>query len=223
EHQVIRRRRAGILIWRAPELGLKREDALLADVEIDIHRIHRVERGQQRAVGRDKPSHLDLGATHYAIDWRFDAGVAEVELGGLDVRLRRLDRGAPGTASGQRGIVILTADGIDFEQRLYPLEVAVGLLAGSLCLRQFGPGLRQRDDIGLRINLEQRLPLLDGGAVRRQLLLQYAADAWPQLDGTVRLGARNVALGDGGAAWLQAQRRHFDRRGRRRRVGAGRQ
>ena len=213
------RRRLRGLRDRAAVLALQFEHALLAQAEVHVHRIDRVDRRQQRLVGRDEPADLELRTAERAVDRRVELGVAEVEFGGLERGARSLDRGPVGVALGDRGIKLLLADGVNRRQRLNAREIALRLVERRLRLRERRLGLRQRRLVRLRINREQQLALAHRRAFLRDLAFEQTADARANFDRVQRFRLGDVVDRDRGRSRRRRDHRHGDGcRGRRRRL-----
>ena len=147
-----------------------RQRLALAHAEVDVHRIERGHRGEERGLTlSDQGSHPDLGPAHAPIQRRFDRRVAELEPGAVGRGLVGADRGPrvldgrPG--GGERGPRVLEGGAVGLHGGLQRGHVGpdlVVLLPGDQPLldeRAIAPLLRPgildlREvavDIGLRL------------------------------------------------------------------------
>ena len=80
------------------------ERGALRHREQHVHRVLADDRRQRAAGRRDDIAFGDRGAADLAVDRRADLGVAEVDLGGLQLRLRAGDLRRKGALRGERGV-----------------------------------------------------------------------------------------------------------------------
>ena len=186
----------------APE---EREVLLLRQGEADVNRVDARDARQQRAaaLAHQRPR-IDLGLADEAVRRRRDHGVAELDLGRFDGRLRGVDAGHGRALVGHRGLVLLARDRVLRHQRLEPHDVLAG--AGEL---RFGFGELAAGLGELRLErgaIEgvEALPARDHRTLLELDGLQVAGDAGADLDLGVaarfadRLEIdRNVLLEDG--------------------------
>src|SRR6185437_10248461 len=109
-------------------------------------------------------------------DRRGDVAVGKIDLGGLDLRLVRLDRSLILLHQRPLRIQLLLRDGILLDQLLEALQVQPGIREERLIFTQRALGLRQGRLVGPRIDLREELALLDQLAFLEGDLLQLAAD-----------------------------------------------
>ena len=95
-------------------------------------------------------SRLANPATVAEFDFRFAHG----GLGGIEV-------GLGAVISGLSVVAVLLADGVFLVQRKNTVQVLAGLRELGLRLFHDAVGLTERRPVGIRLDLEQQLPLLD--------------------------------------------------------------
>ena len=188
----------GLSVRRQP-VRLQRQEFALADREGDIHRVVADDLGQHAGIGADDITHSHLGAADPAGDRRPDLGVAEIDLGGLQVgggrgfvALRALLVGDTLVADGDRA-------GIRLQQVLGTLALHRGVLEGALGLLERALRLLDRGLERAALDAEERSPLGDGRPVLEQDLFEIAGDAGADVDTVHRLDPPDEigGLGDG--------------------------
>ena len=172
---------AGALAREGQEIGF-------AHVEIEIERIERDQRRQQRgragcgAAARDQASDRNLARADAPGEGRAHAAIFEIELGIPHPRLGVLDRGLRSILVVGALVDRLLGCELVALKRLRPRELVVGERHAG------GRGLQRRlrlfqpDLVGPRIDDEQQVALVDDLAVLEMDLGQRAADLGPQFD-----------------------------------------
>ena len=162
------------------------ERGLLIGLEIDMHGIHRYQRGQQGLVriGQIAPSHHGTAGT--AIHRGSNAGV-------LQIQLRRIHRRTSGiyqrfgTEQGSTALVIfLTGDGATFQQGFRPARFALCQFQLASGLLQLCASRLQTCPVRTRIDLEQQITGLHQLPFLERHLVDIATDPGPQLHGLRR-------------------------------------
>ncbi len=183
--------------------------------EADIDRVDRDQRGQhgRGGPGRDEVADRHVDAPDTAVDRRPHFGVAEVELGGLHVGLRRAQIGLRFLVVVGALVEVLHRDDAGIDQFLAAVELVLGeqqprLGGGGLRLGAVELGLE-----GLGIDGDQQVALLHQRALAEVDGLHRAGNARAHLDALHRLQAAGELVPLHGVARLQ--HRHRDRHGRR--------
>ena len=161
----------------------------LADLEIDVDR---VDLHDARQLGRtgiaDQRTDTDQVARRDAVERRRHLGVAEVDVGDLEVGLRAEDGGA---GFGELGLGIVDArlgGELLLPQRRLAAVFDLGVGLRSLVGFERGLGLIELRLIGVLLDDEQQIALFDRGPVDIFDLFEKALHARFELDLVERLG-----------------------------------
>ena len=137
-------------------------EGLLRQRKADEDRLELGDRNQRGiVVGVHEVALVDEAGAQPPVDRRADVGVAEIELGGVDLRLVALDCGLQ--LGDQRGLLVIALPGLvaRAEELGIALEIELGAGQLGLVLLLGRLGLLQRRLVGPRIDLKQRLAFLD--------------------------------------------------------------
>ncbi len=116
-----------------------------------------------------------------AVHGRGHDGVAYIELGALDLGLRKLDGGARLVTRRQGLFALLLGRDLTAGEFLDPVEVLLGLTQGRLRLGKLSMGAVEGKLVGRRIDPEQDLPLSDPGSLLELPPQEQPPDPRPHL------------------------------------------
>ena len=137
------------------------------------------------------------------LDFRFAHG----GLGGIEV-------GLGAVVSGLGVVAVLLADGVLLVQRQDAVQVLAGLREPGLRLLHDAFGLTERRPVGIRLDLEQQLPLLDILPFVISAAHEDARNLRPHLDGAGAFRLPRIGEADRDIALLDGHDAH-ERRGKR--------
>ena len=169
-------------------LARKGEEIGLAHIEVEMDRIERDQRCEQRrrarpgAVSGDQVADRDEMRADAPREGGRDAAVIEVELGVADLRLRVLHGRLRGAPLGQALIDALGRSGRFRNEVLGTVELAIGKCKSRARGLELRIRLRQPDLVGAPVDREEEIVLLDDVAVLEVYSRQRAADLGAQLD-----------------------------------------
>ena len=144
--------------------------------------------------GVDDVAGIDLAEADDAIDGAGDAGVGEVDAGGLDGGLIGLD-GAGGLALVRDlELLGLLADDAGLVEGGVALGLGLGVPEVGLILGEGADGLIERGLVGAGVDLEQELALADGLTLFEVDLQELAVD--PGVDGDGVVGGDGAECGE---------------------------
>jgi hypothetical protein len=135
-------------------------------------------------------------------------GVAEIELGGPHRRFRSLYLGLRRVIRSDRRIKLLFAQSVDRSERARPGQITLRLCLGRMRLREPRLRLCERRAVGLWIDFEQDLSVLDRRALERRLPIQDSRHLRSDLDRIRRFELRGILLRQRRRLRPHRQRRH---------------
>ena len=194
------------------------QEGLLVGVEAGVDRAVGHHSGQEAGRG-DKVAAGDHGFGDTPVNGRGHVGEGQVQLGGVEGRLRRRDIRLGGLGGGVEPVELALGDGLLGDQalsavRVGPTERRVGARLQHLRHGAIDLGLERA-----RVDLEQELAFADVRPFRQGRRVDVAADPRPHLDRLDRLqpAGEIVPLAEG----LEHHGRHFDPGDRRSGRGRG--
>src|SRR5258706_510534 len=188
---------------------------LLVALELDVDGIDRHQPREQRLIRGHQISRGDLRAADEPGDRGVDLRVGQIELGGVECRIRGLDVRCCLLAARNSRFEFLLGDGTSLEERLCTHVLGVREIQLRRGTGELGLGALELRLVGSWINDKKDVPLVDlvtFGEIDRG---DVAGDSRPQLDAVHRGEATRefVELGDGPLNHLRHA--HLGRRGRR--------
>src|SRR5690606_26712886 len=186
--EVYRAGAAGVAAGLARQLDVLEEHALVG-VEVGVDLVGGDHGGQQRLAGTDQVALGDLGTADAAVDGRGDTGEAEVELGVLQLRLDRGDRGLGFGGGTGSGVGQLRGDGVALAQALAAARLVGGAVLVGTGLLQLGLEALDLGLEGTRVDLEQQVAFLHQAAFGEGDAVDVAGHARADLDGLRRFQA----------------------------------
>ena len=174
------------------------QERALVDVEIELDRVERHDRREERVVCVDEVPDRNEPPRDTSRDGRADLREFHVELGSAQGRIGSVE-GGPGAERHLAALVgDLLRDVAGLAQLVCALEIALGEIERGLGRRDAGHGVIQRIPIGALVDREEEVALLDDGAVDEMNLVEITRHPRPQIDriDSVEPADEIVALGD---------------------------
>ncbi len=199
-------------------LGADAQEIALVDREVGVDRVDLVDLGQHGlAVGADQVAGVDQMPAHAPVERCGDGGVAEIDLGDIDLRLGAEHPGLGLVAVGAPGVDVHRRGGLLLEQARIAVEFGLGVEELRLHRLQLRLRLLQLRLIGVLLQREQQVALLDPLAVLKMDLVQEALHPGHQL----HRGHRRRGAGELDEVGDRARHRCRDRHRRRGRCHIG--
>src|SRR3984957_8635300 len=192
-------------------------ERLLRQCEAHKDRLHLRDRDKRRVVVRmHEIALVDEFRAEAPVDWRANIAIAEIEFGGIDLRLITLDRSLQ--LSDRCLLLVVALPGLPprADQLFITVEIQLGADELRLVFLLIGLRLLKRRLKRARVNLEERLALLDILALLEIDLDDLSVDPALDRDHVVGLD-RAEAVEENRATWAGVRPRR-DRASRRRRL-----
>ena len=172
------------------------EEGLFVHVERCVHLRHRHQRRQRhrRGAGGDHVAHGDFGARHAAGHRRFNARVAQVQLGVVQGGLRALQVGGGFARGVLLFLEVAAGDGVVRQQALAAGQFRGGVRRAGLGGRQGGGGAVHFGRVRARVDGEEHVALLDDAAVLEVHGRQGAGHQRADVDAVDGFQAAGIAL-----------------------------
>ena len=203
---------AALFLQRAQAHELRARDS-----EVGVDGIVLVHHGQKAAVlrtGGDEVADRTVFAAGEPGDRSGHIGVAEFDFRFAHGGLGGIEVGLGAVVSSLSVVAVLLADGVFLVQRENTVQVLAGLRELGLRLFHDAVGLTERRPVGIRLDLEQQLPLLDILPFVISAAHEDTRNLGPYFDGTGTFRLPRIGETDRDVALLDGHNAH-ERRGKR--------